>query len=160
MGRTLQDEEKLPEEIVARFKVLWEVYWAGLGKQDAQQKPDDWLFGMWFSSGQLPEQWALEQLESFVEATPTPEPDHAIAKQLATIASTDIVRAARILDRMVHGDREGWRIHGWLDSARQILEAAMKAGADARTQAEQTIDYLGRRGHTSFGELLTLRGIQ
>lgn len=123
-----------------------------------QQRPDGWFFGMWLSSGQLPEQWALERLESFMEATATPEPDHAIAEQLAKIASVDIAKVARILDRMVRGDREGWRIQGWLNSARQILEAAMKAGGEARSQAELTIDYLGRRGHTSFGDLLGLGG--
>jgi hypothetical protein len=47
-------------------------------------------------------------------------------------------------------------MHGWLASARQILEAAMRSGGEARSQAERTIDYLGRRGHTSFGELLDL----
>ena len=154
VGRSLEGEEKVPSEVIARFKALWETYWSGPGRQDAQQKPDAWLFGIWFSSGKLPEQWALEQLESFVDVTSTPEPDHAIAQQLAKIASTDIVRAVGILDRMVRGDREGWRIHGWLDSARQILEAAMKAGGHARAHAERIIDYLGRRGHTSFGELL------
>lgn len=159
VGRVLQDDERLPADVVDRLMTLWDVYWTGQGKRDLQQKPDGWLFGMWFSSGQLPEQWALERLEDFVEATPTPEPDHAIAEQLAKIASVDIVRVARILDRMVRGDREGWRIQGWLDSARQVLEAAMKAGGDARTQAELTIDYLGRRGHTSFGELLGLGGV-
>ena len=154
VGRSAQDEEKLPEDILVRFKELWELYWTGPGKQDTKEKPDAWLFGMWFSSGQFPVEWALEQLESFVEVTPTPEPDHLVVVQLARIASADISRTARILDRMVRGDPEGWRIHGWLESARQILEIAMESGGDAKTQAEQTIDYLGRRGHTSFGELL------
>lgn len=88
---------------------------------------------------------------------PLPEPDHAIAEQLAKIARDDTERAVRILDRMVRGDREGWHIHGWLDAAKQTLATAMRAGRDARTQAEQVIDYLGRRGHTSFGDLLDLQ---
>jgi hypothetical protein len=111
----------------------------------------------WFASGQFPEQWALDQLESLVEVAPTLEPDHAIAEQLAKIAQGDPERAVRILDRMVRGDREGWHIHGWLDAAKQTLATAMRAGGDARTQAEQVIDYLGRRGHTSFGALLDLQ---
>ena len=60
---------------------------------------------------------------------------------------------------MVRGDREGWRIHMWLDAAKQTLETAMRAGGDARTQAEQVVNYLGRRGHTGFGELLNLKGM-
>ena len=158
VGRSLKGEEQIPEEVVGRFKTLWDTYWAGTGKQDVQQKPDAWLFGTWFSSGQFPARWALEQLESFVDVTPTPEPDHAIVEQLTKIAQADIGKAIRILDRMIRGDREGWRIHGWLASARQILAVAMMAGGNARTQAEQVINYLGRRGHIEFGELLNLRG--
>jgi len=158
VGRCLGDDssEKIPTQILKRFMTLWEVYWASVGKDDAKQKPGAWLFGPWFSSGQLPAQWALEQLEQFVAVDPIPEPDHTIVKQLRKIAHIDIARTVRILDIMIHGDREGWRIHGWLDSARQILETAMKAGGDARSQAEKVIDYLGRRGHTSFGELLDI----
>jgi hypothetical protein len=80
-------------------------------------------------------------------------------EQLARVAQADIAKAVRILDRMVRGDREGGRIHGWLNSVRQILEIAMRAGGDARTQAEEVINYLGRRGHTGFGELLYLRDV-
>lgn len=156
VGRSLEGEEQISEEVVGRFKTLWDAYWVGVGKEDAQQKPDAWLFGSWFASGQFPEQWALEQLESVVSVTPTPEPDHAIVEQLAKTAQANIVKAVRILDKMVRGDREGWRIHGWLDSARRILELAMNAGGDARMQAVQVINYLGRRGHTGFGELLNL----
>lgn len=159
IGRSLGGDEGIPGEVVNRFKALWKVYWEGPGKRDAGEKPDALLFGTWFSSGQFPEQWALEQLENYVDITRTPEPDHSIAEQLARIAQADIVRAVRILDKMVRGDWEGWRIHGWLGSARQILEMAMRAGGDARTQAEQVINYLGRRGHSDFGELLNLSGM-
>jgi hypothetical protein len=44
---------------------------------------------------------------------------------------------------------------GLLDSARQILETAIKAGGDARREAERVVHYLGRRGHTGFGDLLS-----
>lgn len=154
VGTSLAVDDVIPKEITERFQALWEMYWAGPGRKDSKDKPNAWLFGTWFSSGQFPEQWALEQLENFVSVTATPEPDHAVVEQLARIAQTDIARAVRILGQIVRGDREGWRVHGWLDSAREVLEAAMKAGGDARVQAEQVIDYLGRRGHTSFGELL------
>lgn len=154
VGRSIKDDQPLPDEFVARFRELWEMYWAGPGKKDAEQKPDAWLFGMWFASRQFPDAWALERLEAFVEVVPTPEPDHMVVERLAEIGITDIARTTRILDRMVRGDREGWRMHGWLKPARQILDVAMKSGGDARRLAEQTIDYLGRRGHTEFGELL------
>ena len=113
-----------------------------------------WFFGTWFSSGQFPEQWAMEQLEQFVEVVPTPEHDYTVVKQLAKIAQLDPARSVRILDRMVRGDREGWRIDGWIDEARQILNTAMKANDEAREVSVELINYLGRRGHVEFGELL------
>jgi hypothetical protein len=99
VGRSLEGDEELPEEVIRRFQELWSIYWDSIGKQDAQEKPDAWLFGPWFSSGRFPAPWALEQLESFLEVTPTPEPEHAIAEQLAKIAQADIERAVRILFR-------------------------------------------------------------
>lgn len=55
---------------------------------------------------------------------------------------------------MVQADREGWRIYGWRDAAKQILEKAMRAGGEARNEAERIINYLGWRGYTAFGTLL------
>ncbi len=154
VGRSLDSQEEVPEEVVRRFMALWDLYWAGSGRKDAQERPEEWLFGAWFSSRKFPEQWALERLEDFVRVAPTPQPDHGIAEQLAKTCEADIVTAVRILDRMVQGDREGWRIYGWRDAAKQILEKAMHAGDEARKEAERIINYLGRRGYTDFGVLL------
>lgn len=154
VGQILKGDEKVPEDVVERFMTLWEMYWTGSGRGDAEEKPSAFLFGMWFSCGQFPEQWALDALEHFVEVAPTPEPDHAIAEQLAKTAHVDIVKSTRILDRMVRGDREGWRIEGWRDSAKKVLRQALRTPGEAQRQAEALIDYLGRRGHTEFGLLL------
>jgi len=154
VGQLLKRDEKVPEDVAERFMTLWEIYWTGSGRSDAEEKPNTFLFGMWFSCGQFPEQWALDALEHFVEIAPTPEPDHAIAEQLAKTAHVDIVKSTRILDRMVRGDREGWRIEGWQDSAKEVLRQALRTPGEAQGQAEALIDYLGRRGHTEFGQLL------
>jgi len=154
IGQTLKHDEKAPEDVVERFMTLWDIYWNGSGRSDGEEKPNAYLFGMWFSCGQFPEQWALDALEHFVEVAPTPEPDHAIAEQLAKTAHVDIVKSTRILDRMVRGDREGWRIEGWRESAKEVLSQAMRTPGEAQRQAMALIDYLGRRGHTEFGQLL------
>ncbi len=157
VGDSLQGRKNVPDEVLSRFQVLWNVYWAGEGKRDAEEKPDAWLFGAWFACGLFPEQWALEQLEDFVTVTATAEPDHLNAKELARVAQTDLARTLRILDCLFRGNREGWRIHEWLEEGKPILEAALKAGGAVRVMAEQIIDYLGRRGYTELGDLLDLR---
>jgi len=154
VGESLEESEKVPNDVIERFMLLWEEYWGGPGKGDAQAQPDAWLFGLWFSCPHFRERWALDWLEQFVEVTPTPDPDHAVAKRLAEIAHVDPVKSVRILDRMIRGDREGWRIHSYLEPAREILKQAMKATGEPRGQAFVLIDYLGRRGYTEFGELL------
>ena len=154
VGQSLEDIEKVPPGVVERFMALWTVYWSGAGKNDAEERPDSWLFGTWFSSGQFPEQWAMEQLEQFAEVAPIPEPDHAVVKQLAKIAPRNPAKSVRILDRMVRADREGWRIHGRIDDVRQILDTAMKADDEARAVSVELINYLGRRGYVEFGDLL------
>ena len=154
IGESLEGDKEVPSEIIQRFMSLWDLYWAGPGKEDAAEEPSAFLFGLWFSCSRFPEQWALDRLADYVRVVPTPEPDHAIAERLAKIAHVDIVRSIQILDRIVRGDQEGWRIHGWLDSAREILRQAMGTPGEARRLAMALIDYLGRRGYTDVGQLL------
>ncbi len=154
VGQSLDGDAEIPKEVIERFMALWEEYWLGFGMKDAAEKPDTWLFGWWFSCGRFPEQWALEQLEKFVEVSSTPEPDHAIMKKLAEIAHFDIARSVRILDSVFRGDKEGWRISSCADQAKAILGEAMKDTGEAKEKAVALINYLGRRGFTDFGKLL------
>jgi hypothetical protein len=156
VGEVLNRESNLPPEFVDRYRLLWEAYWATSGESDAQQKPDARLFGVWFSSGRFAPEWAIARLEEFVEISPTPEPDHAIVEELARIGHVDVPRALTVLERMIQADREGWHVGMWLDSATRVLELAMRAGGEVREKAEYLIDLLGRRGHSSVGELLAI----
>jgi hypothetical protein len=154
VGQSLEDSDQVPAEVIERFKALWEVYWKDIGKSDAAGRPGSWLFGPWFSCGHFPDDWAMEQLEQFVEVSPIVEPDHEVIEQLATLADNNLARAVRILERMVKGDQEGWRIYGWTDDAKEILDKAMRTKSEARDIATRLIDYLGRRGYTQLGDLL------
>lgn len=153
VGSSFGHEDVSPE-IVERFMVLWDSYWAAHGRSDAADDPSAVLFGSWFASGEFPNDWALSRLSEYVEAVPVPEPEHLVMEHLAKIAQTDIAKSMRIVERMVNGDREGWRMHGWQEPAKAILEGAVRAGGSARSDAEQVIDVLGRRGYTAFGALL------
>lgn len=154
VGYTLERDEDIAENVIDRFETLWDVYWSGLGKRDARESPSAWLFGTWFSSGKFRDRWALERLQQFVQVNPTPEPDHSLVEKLAEIAHIDITKAIDILDMMVRGDSEGWRVEGWHDAAKRILTAALNTPGEVRETAERLIDYLGRRGYTEFGRLL------
>lgn len=155
VGQSLEGEQTLPADVVGRFQRLWDLYWGGPGRKDAADSPNGWLFGTWFSCGKFPDTWALDRLLEFVKVAPNPEPDHDIVRELAEIAHIDIGKAVEVLDRMVRGDRESWRIHGYQDSAKQILRLALTDPGEARETAEELIDYLGRRGYTEFGQLLS-----
>jgi hypothetical protein len=157
IGLTLENSPTVPDDILKRFQALWTTYWSTTGKGDAQEKPTDSLFGDWFTSAKFPDEWALERLEEFVEVVPTPSPDYEIVGRLAAISATDPAGSARILDKMVRGDNEGWRPAGWNDSAQSVLEVALAAGGEARTVAQGTIEFLGRRGYMEVGELLKNR---
>jgi len=146
--------EEVPGKVIERFMALWDAYWGGQGKRDAEQNPDAVLFGSWFASGEFPDQWALSSLHDFVQFAPVPEPEDFVMERLAKVAHIDIIKSVRIVSHMVRGDREGWRMHGWQEPAKSILEQAINAGGDARGAAVEVIDFLGRRGYTVFGALL------
>ena len=129
--------EKVPLEVVERFMALWDAYWTSHGRSDAADDPGAVLLGSWFASGEFPDDWALSSLYEYLDVVAVPEPERLVMKRLAKIAQTDIVKSVRIVERMVKGDREGWRIHGWQEPARAILEQAVKAGVTARSEAEQ-----------------------
>jgi hypothetical protein len=146
--------EHVPADVTRRFMALWDAYWAGHGKSDAAENPHAVLFGSWFASGEFPDDWSLSCLHDYVEVVEVPEPEHLVMERLGKVAHTDIVKSMRIVERMVKGDRDGWRMHGWQEPAKTILEQAVKSGGAARVAAEEVIDFLGRRGFTTFGALL------
>ena len=139
VGQSLDDSQQAPDEIVERFTTLWEIYWSEVGKGDAAAKPDTSLFGPWFSCGQFSDEWAMEHLEQFVEVSPIVEPDDAVVERLAKLAHINVARAVRILDRMVKGDQEGWRVYGWMDHVREILQKAMSVEGEPRDMAVRLI---------------------
>lgn len=157
VGQSLGGSETVPTDILERFMQLWHYYWEGPGKSDAKEVPNAWLYGEWFACRKFPAQWALDRLREFVEVAPNPEPDDAVVEKLAEISHVDILKTVQILDRMIRGDQEGWRIHGWLDSAKAILKNALATPGKPSEEATALINYLGRLGYMEFGQLLAER---
>ena len=151
------DNNMVPDEVVKRFQTLWDTYWPEVGKIDAEENSNDDLFGTWFSSGQFPEEWALKRLEEFIEVIPLPKSStSSVLEQLVKVACCDIERSIRILDRIVRADHEGWRIREWQESIMQILRLGVQCDNNETLSVTiNLINYLGRRGYTAFGELLS-----
>ncbi|MCE9526638.1 MAG: hypothetical protein K8R36_11355 [Planctomycetales bacterium] len=79
IGQVLERDNEVPQAILDRFMRLWDFYWSSVGKQDAEQRPDAWLFGPWFTSEVFPSEWAFSRLEEFAQVAGVPEPAHAQA---------------------------------------------------------------------------------
>lgn len=152
VGRALAQLEQPPSpEVQGRLEALWE-WW----EKEAPVAPEEWqAFGWWFGSGQLDQVWSLQILEAALAASVLPEPDHMVAERLAVIAEAVPVVAVRCLDRMVDLASGGWSIHGWLVSAKVILEAALKStDPEAKERAERVIHKLGALRFRDFRDLL------
>ena len=154
IGQALERDNEAPQPILDRFMQLWDHYWSCVGKQDAEQRPDAWVFGAWFTSEAFPDDWTLPRLEDFAQIVGVPEPDNAVAERLAKLAPSHPAAAMRILDHMVRKDREGWKAYAWRKPAGDILKIAIGAGGEVRESAISLIDHLGRRGFVELGELL------
>ena len=154
LGRTLaQQEEPLPLDAQDRLRALWE--WRATQESVAREELQ--AFGWWFGSGQLDRQWSLEVLRTLLAGSVLPEPDHMVAERLAVVAEAYPAAAVQCLDRMVDLASAGWSIHGWLDSARTILEAGLKStDAEAKERAERVIHRLGALRFRDFRALLKM----
>lgn len=155
VGSTLfGSKEKLPVDVLKRFTALWDVYWKKAGAQDASSDPRSAVFGYWFSSGAFPDDWSIARLLEVARLVPQLEPDDLVVERLARICEVDPVGSAQVVELLVRGDTEGWRVSSWKEDAHRILLIAVKAGGKARQIAETTIDRLGRRGFLEFESIL------
>jgi hypothetical protein len=155
VGKSISNNDPLPQKVTERFKSLWTKYWKTNGKQDANTNHEDHLFGRWFASGQFDEAWALNQLVEYSDIVGIPEPDHAVAERMEAIVHVDTHACLTVLKNMVEGDHEGWHIHSWIKPAFAILKHGMECDEDTRILAEEIINKLGRLGHLDFGKLLS-----
>jgi len=155
VGELFHQRINIPgQEILNRYKNLWDHYWNTIGKTDASHDPKTGVFGYWFYSGVFDNKWSIEQLEKVAKVAPKMHPNSLIVEQLAKICETDPALSSTIIKLFTEGDDEGWLVDSWKDDAYKILEIAMNTDDEAREIAEQTIDILGRRGHLNFGKLL------
>ncbi|MHC4696658.1 MAG: hypothetical protein ACYTFA_07955 [Planctomycetota bacterium] len=158
VGRSLgQEKGEVAEEVLERFRILWEARAAAARASDADQTRDPELvaFGSWFSSGKFDPVWTLAQLRDALMACAWSEPDHMVVEQLAVVASADPSVAIECVAYLVDGDTQGWAIHSWGESLRAIFGVALGSNsASVIAETQKLINRLGERGFFEFGDLL------
>jgi len=130
--------------------------WSSSNRESLQTDSAELIpFGWWFASGKPDDEWCLAQLTDVLHLANQIDPDYMVVRHLAEIVEEHPTAVVRSLATIVGADQEAWSIHGWLDDARRILQAAVASHEpDARNAAIDLIHRLGARGHWELRNLL------
>jgi len=158
IGRSLansEDEELDP--VVRRFVALWEYRLRsieqGLGTDNDPNELS--AFGAWFVSDKFDIEWSLQQLNRSLQIVGETDPDHLVVKKLAKIAAQFPKESVQCLELLIKGDKNGWKIGLWRDSARAILTTALQSHNEGvMKSAKDLINFLMSRGQFEFRDLL------
>nr|WP_262013686.1 hypothetical protein [Micromonospora sp. Mcm103] len=153
IGWQLHSMDQLDQDQTNRLKALWEKR-----RDAATQAGGDAAelagFGHWFSSGKLPDAWALDQLNQAVAAGTRLASCDDIAERLATLGADELAESVTAIAGLVDAPDRPW----FISSARTSISAVLRNGlqaADPETRriADQTVSRLVARGHSNFGSL-------
>ncbi len=157
IGRILQDAV-ISEEILNRLMSFWEYRLAGIKASDSPSSHESEIaaFGWWFVSGKFEDDWALNQLTEVLRMVGTVDlVDREVVERLADLTSLRPKQVVTCLRFMVEGAKESWRIQGWGNYPRKILQTAIKnPDHEVRQAAVDLINFLGACGYFEFRELL------
>jgi len=153
VGGSLTREAPIGAAVITRFQDLWDFYWPEFGRHDMHLRTRNRV-GSWFESNEFPNDWYLSRLENFVKTARSAELDRSVIERLAEIAPASIDRVTALLDQLLPGAEESWRLWDWGEPAKTILRIALQADQPVRELARRIIDRLGRLGLIDFGKLL------
>jgi hypothetical protein len=144
------------EEPVKRLMVLWSFVASHGGMSPAAKDRSELsAFAWWFASGQFDDDWAFEQLELALRSGNMLDSAHLIVRRLVELAEREPLRSVRVLASLVESDSEGWRIGGWKDEARTVLETAMRSNDRVAQKASLAlVNKLVSKGRLEFRELV------
>jgi len=154
VGRWLHMKEPIHLDILRRLQGLWE--WRLREVSEKQIDPRELSsFIWWFSSGQLGDEWAIDQLEQVLQAGTVLEVNFDFMQRLVRMASSMPARAAHCLEVIVRQQKNLWMLCLGHDAEiRAVLSAALHSNADAVAGAEDLINHLAGAGFLRFGDLL------
>ncbi|MER7272541.1 hypothetical protein ABT344_30155 [Micromonospora carbonacea] len=153
IGRQLHSSGQLDQDQTNRLKVLWEKR-RDAATQAGGNAAELAGFGVWFSSGKLPDAWALDQLNQALAAGTTLASCDDIAERLTTLGADELTESVTAIAGLVDAPDRPW----FISSARASISAVLRNGLQAadpetRRNAEQTVSRLVARGHSNFGSL-------
>lgn len=152
-----REEKKIPEDVVERFRRLWD--WRArevLASPDHQSRKAELMaFGLWYASGKFPSSWALSYLKDILKNCRAVEGDHFVFEQLAADVHDHPGLVLQCVELLIEGDSEGWTISGAQDNLKALFTAALRSGdQQIVTKARALVNRLGARGFMQFGDLL------
>lgn len=154
-GQSLRrDKEPIPADVLERLRQLWERRWVAIEAAGRERGAEAAAFGWWFIADRFDRGWALGQLVNALRVAGGTRVDFKVMEMLAAVASGYPRDAVAALELFVEGE-EPWKIHGWRDEIRTILQIALaSADSEAKTSAQRIVQGLGARGYFDFRELL------
>ena len=160
IGRILQNA-MISEEILNRLMSLWEYRLAGIKASESSSSHESEIaaFNWWFVSGKFEDNWALNQLTEVLHRVETVDwADRDIVERLVDLTLLRPKQVVICLRLMIERAKEPWRIQGWGNYPRKILQTAIQnPDHEVRQAAVDLINLLGARGYFEFRELLPKR---
>jgi hypothetical protein len=144
------------EELVARFKKLWE--WRIKECKGIEKVPRGELaaFGWWFRAGKFGDEWALDWLEKVLKITGMGDITFHVVEQMRETILPHPMETLRCLKRIVEWWDDYWSLAPRPEAAAwQILVSALgHENREVRTLADEIVNLLGSKGLLKYGELL------
>ncbi|MFI5916830.1 hypothetical protein [Dactylosporangium sp. NPDC051541] len=161
-GLQMHNDDPLSQEETNRLQQLWTARLASA--MDRPGELDELSgFGWWFTSGQFPAGWALEQLQVLLRSGgAVTNTGSEVAERLASLCSENLAEVVAATALLIDAPNELWFITGSRQELTDVLSAGV-ASADVNTKrlAADTVNRLVARGFTTFENLLkpSLRAI-
>ena len=149
-----QDAQELDAIVQKRLVDLWESRLAEGMKDVRASRKELAAFGWWFASKKFPEEWSMRQLVMVIEKFRSINPDFAVMRRLAELASKYPYDAVHCLGIIFDEDHDGWAIHGWGDAPKIIITEGLQGNERSRKEADLVVDRLVAKGQHSFRDML------
>jgi hypothetical protein len=158
IGRSLANsDDEVPAEIIERFATLWEFRLSFIAQNMTTDYDPSELsaFGSWFISDKFDITWSLQQLYHALQMVGETDPDHSVVEKLAKIAPQFPRESIQCLELLIKGDKNGWKVDLWRESARVVISAALQSSdAHTKTLAGNLVNFLMSRGRYDFRDIL------